>query len=118
MSEYTFEREARTPYSESYTIEEAAEPIGRVDLHFTPSTIVHATLCIPQDFDDDDLQDLIAEIDERLVLSTDAFRDDFVVTVWRGAAAGVYSEETDEEDEEDDEAGNGNGSHPNGQSLP
>src|SRR4029078_3456848 len=94
MSDYTFERESRTPYSESYSIEESGEPVGRVDLHFTPSSMVHATLCVPEDFDDDDIQDLIGEIDERLVLSTDVYRDDFVVTVWRGAAAGVYSEET------------------------
>jgi hypothetical protein len=110
MSDYTFEREARTPYSESYTIEESGDAVGRVDLHFTPSSIVYATLCVPEDFDEDDIQDLIGEIDERLVLSTDAYRDDFVVTVWRGAQAGVFSEETDEEDSED-EAG-GNGAHP------
>jgi hypothetical protein len=108
MSDYTFERESRTPYSESYSVQEAGDVIGRVDLHFTPSSMVHATLCVPQDFDEAEIQDLIAEIDERLVLSTDAYRDDFVVTVWRGAQAGVYSEETDEEEEDDDEpAGNG-----------
>jgi hypothetical protein len=112
MSDYTFERESRTPYSESYSIEESGEPVGRVDLHFTPSSMVHATLCVPEDFDDDDIQDLIGEIDERLVLSTDVYRDDFVVTVWRGAAAGVYSEETDVEEDDDEESANGNGSHP------
>jgi hypothetical protein len=111
MSDYTFEREARTPYSESYSVEEAGEPVARVDLHFTPSSMVHATLCVPEDFDDDDIQDLIGDIDERLVLSTDAYRGDFVVTVWRGAAAGVYSEETDD-DEDDEDAANGNGAHP------
>jgi hypothetical protein len=111
MSDYTFEREARTPYSESYSVEENGEPVARVDLHFTPSSMVHATLCVPEDFDDDDIQDLIGDIDERLVLSTDAYRDDFVVTVWRGAPAGVYSEET-EDDDDDEDAANGNGAHP------
>lgn len=110
MSDYTFEREARTPYSESYTIDESGEPVGRVDLHFTPSSIVYATLCVPQGFDENDIQDVIGEIDERLVLSTDAYRDDFVVTVWRGTQSGVFSEETDEEDTEDE--ANGNGAHP------
>ncbi len=49
------------------------------------------------------------------MLSTDAYRDDFVVTVWRGVPAGVYSEEEDDEgeDEEDEaEAGGGNGRPP------
>ncbi len=113
MTEYQFERESRTPYSEAYSIEANGDVVGRVDLHFTASSIVHATLCVSADFDDDDIQDLIGEIDERLVLTTDQFRDDFVVTVWRGVQAGVYSEEDEDDEEEDEEeeeaSGNGNG---------
>lgn len=113
MSDYQFERESRTPFSEAYTVEADGDVIARADIHFTPSGIVYATLCVPQDFDEEDVQNLIGEIDERLVLSTDAFRDDFVVTVWRGVLAGVYSEEDDEDedegesDDEDDTGGNG-----------
>lgn len=103
MTEYQFERESRTPFSETYSVEADGDAIGRVDIHFTASSIVHATLCVPTDFDDDDIQNLIGEIDERLVLTTDVYRDDFVVTVWRGTQAGVYSEEDEDEDEEDDE---------------
>jgi hypothetical protein len=109
MPEFTFERESRTPYSESYTIESAGEEIGRVDIHFTPSGIVNATLCVPGDFDDDDIENLIGEVDEQFVLTTDIYRDDFVVTVWRGERAGVYSEDGDEEDDDDT---NGNGAVP------
>ena len=98
MSNYTFEREARTASSEAYTIEVDGEPVGRVDLHFLASTAVHATLCVPVAFDEADIEDLVADIDERLVLSHDADRADLVVTVWRGTMAGVYSEELDEED--------------------
>ncbi len=107
VSDYQFERESRTPFSEAYTVEAGGDVVARADIHFTPSGIVYATLCVPQDFDEEDIQDLIGEIDERLVLSTDAYRDDFVVTVWRGVQAGVYSEEDDEadEDEEADEEG-------------
>ncbi len=105
MADYQFERESRTTHSESYSIEDSGDPIGRVDIHFAASSIVYATLCVPAGFDEDDVQDLIGEIDERLVLSTDLYRDDFIVTVWRGALAGVYSEEEDEdEDEEEEEA--------------
>ena len=108
MAEYQFERESRTPHSETYTIEDAGgDAIGRVDLHFTASTMAYATLCVPVDFDEAEIQDLIGEIDERLVLSNDPYRDDFVVTVWRGTQAGVYSEEDDDEDDEEEAAGNG-----------
>lgn len=97
MSDYRFERETRTAASEAYTIEVESEPLGRVDLHFTASSVVHATLCVPTEYDEDDIEDLIAEIDERLVLSHDPQRADFMVTVWRGSSAGVYSEDEDDD---------------------
>ena len=103
MPDYHFEREARTPYSESYSIEESGDPFGRIDIHFAPAGIVYGTLCIPPDFEEDELQDLIGEIDEGLVLTTDPYRDDFIVTVWRGENAGVYSEEDEDLDDEDDD---------------
>lgn len=100
MPTYTFDRESRTPYSECYVIEEEGDAVGRVDIHFTPSGVVHATLCVPQDFDENDIEELVAEVDERLVLSALPFRDDLAVTVWRGTHAGVYSEEDDVIDDE------------------
>ena len=115
MADYHFERESRTPYSEAYSIEESGDAVGRVDIHFTRTGIVYATLCVPPDFDEEELQDLIGEVDEGLVLTTDPYRDDFIVTVWRGQNAGVYSEDEDEdeEDEDDDDASeNGNGRTP------
>jgi hypothetical protein len=110
MSDYTFERESRTPFSEVWTVQVEGDEIGRVDLHFAASGFVHATLCVPREFDDDDIEDLVAEIDERLVLPVDAYREDFVVTVWRGEKAGVFSEELeldDDDEDSDDEASNG-----------
>lgn len=96
---YHFEREARTPYSEIFIIEnEAGEDTGRVDLHFTPS-VTYATLCLAEGFGEDDIQELIAQIDERLVMTTDPYREDLVVTVWTGRETGVYSDE-DMDDEE------------------
>jgi hypothetical protein len=102
MPAWTFEREARTPQSESYAIEQAGAPVGRVDIHFT-SSMVYATLCVPDTYDDATVEDLIGEIDERLVLTAEPYRDDFIVTVWRGALAGVYSEDDDDEEEDDGE---------------
>ena len=48
------------------------------------------------------------------MLTTDPFREDFVVTVWAGREAAVYSDEDfegedDEDDEDDDEEMEGNG---------
>lgn len=100
---YHFEREARTPYSEIFVIEnEGGEDVGRVDLHFTPS-VTYATLCLGDGVGEDDIQELISQIDERLVMTTDPYREDFVVTVWAGRETGVYSDEDlDEEDDEDE----------------
>jgi hypothetical protein len=107
MPSYQFERESRTPFSECFTIDVDGDESARVDIHFSASGIVYATLCVPAGTDDDAIEDMIAEIDERLVLPTDAYRDDFVVTVWRGERVGVYSE-----DDEDDDESNGNGALP------
>ena len=100
---YHFEREARTPYSEIFIIEnEAGEDAGRVDLHFTPS-VTYATLCIADGLSEDDIQELIAQIDERLVMTTDPYREDLVVTVWTGRESGVYSDEDMDDDDADEE---------------
>ena len=104
MAEYNFERESRTAYSESFVIEADGDDMGRVDLHYTPS-VTYGTLCIPDSLTEDDIQELISEIDERLVMSNDPYREDFIVTVWAGRETGVYSEEeTFDEDEEEAEA--------------
>lgn len=111
MASYTFERESRTPQSEAYLIGgDGDEPVGRVDLHYTPSGVVQATLCVPEGMSEDDLQALISDLDERIVMSAEPFRDDFVVTVWRGKLGGVYSEESIDALEDADSNGH-NGHH-------
>lgn len=112
MSDYTFERESRTPFSESWSVLVEGDEIGRVDLHFSASGFVQATLCVPREFDDDDIEDLMATIDERLVLPVDPYREDFMVSVWRGEKAGVFSEEL--EDDDADDADDTNGASPRG----
>jgi hypothetical protein len=102
MATYSFERETRTLQSESFIIESEGEEVGRVDLHYANST-AYATLCVPGDFDEDAIEDLIGQIDERLVMSWEPLRDDFIVTVWAGREVGVFSETGDEDDEEEDE---------------
>ncbi len=105
MARFQFERESRTTHSESYTILIEDNEIGRVDVHFGEE-IANATLCVPEDFSESDVQELIGAVDERLVMTARPFREDFVCTVWLGRHAGVYSEEL-EDDLEDDIDGNG-----------
>lgn len=105
MANFTFERETRTPQSETFVIEADGEEVARVDLHYSGST-AYGTLCVPETFDDDSIEELISEIDERLVMSWDPLRDDFIVTVWAGREVGVFSESGEEEaEEEEDEDG-------------
>lgn len=102
MATYRFEREARTPYSESYSIEDTDHSLGRVELHFT-SSVTFGTLMVHESVADEEIQDLIGEIDEQLVMTADPYREDLVVTVWRGEEVGVFADDSDDEDEDDDE---------------
>jgi hypothetical protein len=93
MTDYRFERECRTPYSEGYLIAVGEEQIaGRIDLHFT-SSIVNATLCVGENLTAEEIRELINVIDEELVLSSDVAREDFIVNVYQGREAGVFSDE-------------------------
>lgn len=89
---FSYERESRTPQSEAYVIENERGSRARADLHFTPS-IVYSTLCVPTDWSEDDIRDVIADLDDRIVRTADPFREDFVVTVWAGDELAVYSDE-------------------------
>lgn len=104
MADYRFEREARTPHSEQWTIQDGDAIAGRVDVHFT-SSVTFATLSVATSVDDEAVQDLIGEIDDRIVTTADPYREDFVVTVWRGEQIGVFAEDEldDDLDDEDDD---------------
>ena len=47
MADYRFKREARTPYSEVYVIDDGEHALGRVDVHYTGAA-AHATLDRPR----------------------------------------------------------------------
>ncbi len=97
----SFERECRTPYSESFTILEDGGIVGRMDLHYQGGN-VYGTLCTTLDAKEDRIQELIDAADEQLVMTADPYREDFVVTVWRGSPAGVYSDSDADDDEDED----------------
>ena len=90
MAEYYFERECRTPYSEVYTVVEDEDPIGRLDIHLTPS-VIHATLCVDESLTQEAIQELIEAIDEEIVDVVGISRDEFIVHVHQGRDVGVFS---------------------------
>lgn len=100
-----FERESRTPHSEQYAVLEDGGIVGRIDIHFQGSN-VYGTLCTTADANEERIQALIDEIDERLVMTSDPYREDFIVTVWKGSPAGVYSD-SESDDDDDDEGSSG-----------
>ncbi len=89
---FHYERESRTTQSECYIVENEAGSRGRVDLHFA-APLVYATLCVPETWAEEDIQDVIADVDDRWAQTADPLRDDLIVTVWRGQEVGVYSQE-------------------------
>lgn len=94
MLDYRFERISRTQSSEQYLIETPQHSVGRIDLHFT-SAKTYGTLNVHASLPEEEIEELISVIDDRLVSSADEFRDDFVVTVWRGEEFGTFSEDPD-----------------------
>ena len=105
MEDFRFERECRTPYSETYLIagEDKDSPIiGRVDLHFT-ANVVNATLCVGENMTAPEIRELINVIDEEIVLSSDVARDDFVVTVYQGRETGIFSDDEFDDLSDEDE---------------
>ena len=104
MTQYHFERECRTPHSEVYIVsDDDDQRLGRVDLHYTPS-VVYATLCVGENVTQEGIQDLIEAVDDELVMSADVPREDFIITVYQGREAGVFSDQ-DFEVEEDENGG-------------
>jgi len=93
MSDYYFQRQCRTPFSEAYIIlGEGDKRVGHVDLHYTQS-IVYGTLTVDNEMSEEDLLELIEVVDDDLVVSADMPREDFVVTVYKGSESGVYSDD-------------------------
>ena len=105
---YRFERECRTAYSEAYTILQEDRPIGRVDLHFTP-TVVQGALSISEVLTEEEVEDLIEVVDEELVMTADTPREDFIITVYQGRSLGTYSDEDFQEEDEQDRPDEANG---------
>ncbi len=92
MLDYRFERISRTMQSEQYLVETSENAVGRLDLHFTNAK-AYGTLVVHASLPEEEIEDLISVIDDRLVSSADEYREDFVITVWRGEEFGTFSED-------------------------
>jgi hypothetical protein len=90
MSQFFFEREARTAQSECYTVVTEESAVGRVDIHFA-DTVVHATLNVAESITTEEIQDLIDIIDEQLMDSVGITRQEVIVHVHQGRDLGVFS---------------------------
>lgn len=102
MESIRYDRLCRTPSSEAYLLSDGDEPVGRVELHFTP-TVVYGLVVLEGERDEEQTLDLIERIDDDLVWSADVPRDDFIVTVYQGREVGVYSDPRDDVDDDEDE---------------
>lgn len=92
MSDFSFEREVRTPYSEAYTIREDDRPVGRIDIHFADG-IVHLSVAVDESLTQDAIQEIIDTVDEDMVDAVGISRGGFVVHVFQGRETWVFSDE-------------------------
>ena len=91
MSDFSFEREVRTPYSEAYTIRENDRHVGRVDIHFADG-LVHLSVAVDESLTQDAIQEIIDTIDEDMVDAAGIYREGCSPRVPR-KRAGVFSDE-------------------------
>lgn len=92
MAEYTYNRHVRTPYSEGYEVRESDRKVAHLDLHYA-SQEVYGTLILENDMDEDSLLQLIGQLDDDLVLSSEMPRQDFLVSVFQGRDVGLYNDD-------------------------
>ena len=98
-------RVVRTESSEVFIIWQDQVRLGQVDLHYGWD-IVHATLILETDLDEDAQSELVELIDQDIVAShlPRFSREDFLVTVFRAEELEPFSDGPDPEelDEDDD----------------
>ncbi len=92
MTKPVYHRQSRTPSSEQYQLMSGDERIGYLDLHFGHAE-VYGTLVLESETPDSEVEELIEQIDEDLVLSSDVAREDFFVRVFVGREITLFSDE-------------------------
>ena len=100
MSDFSFEREVRTPYSEAYTIRENDRTVGRMDIHFADG-VVHLSVAVDERLTQDAIQEIIDTVDEDMVDAVGIAREGFIVHVFQGRETGVFTDEPFDENGSD-----------------
>ena len=90
MANFYFQREARTPNSECYTVLDGESNVGRLDIHYANS-VVHATLSVDESLTTESIQGLINTMDEELLDAVGITRQEFIIHVHQGRDLGVFS---------------------------
>ncbi len=96
MADITYQRQFRTPNSESYILMQDGRAFGHLDLHFG-STEVSGTLILLEEQPEDELLKLVEQLDEDLVVSADTPREDLLLTVFRGQEIAFYTDDLQRE---------------------
>lgn len=100
MATLTYQRQFRTPSSESYILQRDGQPFGHLDLHFGSSE-VSGTLILLEEQGDDELLTLVEQLDEDLVVSADTPREDLLLTVFKGQEIAFYTDDLQRERSDD-----------------
>ncbi len=103
MAEYGFQREVRTPSSESFFVIDAEDrDVGRLDIHY-PQGMVHATLVLKEEVSEADLREIVNQFfqDMNQLIGVDGIK--IAVHAYQGEDKGVFHGD----DLEDRRNGNG-----------
>ena len=92
MAPVTYQRQFRTPSSESYVLQRDGRPFGHLDLHFG-ATEVAGTLILLEEQSEAALLSLVEQLDEDLVVSADTPREDLLLTVFKGQEIAFYTDD-------------------------
>ncbi len=90
MADYAFQREVRTPYSESFFVVDAQDQdVGRLDVHY-PHGMVHATLVVREVVSEADLRDIVHRFfnDMNQLVGVDGV--EVAVHTYKGEDRGVF----------------------------
>jgi len=99
-------RVVRTQSSEIYLAWEGENRVGQVDLHYGPE-VIHATVVLEVDLNQEDINGLIKQIDRDIVASylQDFERENLLVSVFRGDEVLTASDEDLEDEDEETDCG-------------
>ncbi len=90
MASFYFQREARTPSSECYTVLEGSGNVGRLDIHYADQ-IIHATLNVDESLTQERIQELIDIMDGEILDAVGIVRQELIIHVHQGRDLGVFT---------------------------